>query len=365
MLKSAVKRVLDSVRVGGKPVLTDFLRNALRGIRASRRRAQGSKTRARMLAIVAERPLDINIESSNYCAASCVFCPNSKVKRKKTTMDMDLFRKVVDDYVAIGGGAMGICSMQSDVFSDDLLVERVAYLERYDGKLYVYSTTNLIGASKLSDDDLERVLRRLDLLQISLGGTNKADYRQMYGINAFDVVKAQLKRVAGIVRAKGLKVKLGLYFRTAHAAGVAGSDLVKELGDDFAILENRDAFFSWGGIIGAQDLPEGAKLLTVDNRNARVDCAVSSASLSVSVDGSVVGCGCVDWNSQHVVGNVSDHTITEVWTSKPFADFRAAFSSGHIPDLCKDCSLYSPIDDAFAQPALDHYTVTDGLYYLQ
>ena len=327
--------------------------------------AEKRAIRDRILDIIAERPLDLNIETSNFCAASCVFCPNSKVKRHKTTMDMELFRKVIDDYVAIGGGALGVSSMQSDVFSDKLLLERIRYIAKHKASLYVYTTTFLAGASKFSDEDLTFILSNFDQFQISLGGTDKDQYRQMYGINAFDVVKRQLLRIAKLVRDNNLPVKLSLYFRTTDASTIMSSDLMKELGESYGVVEARDTFFSWGGIISQDDLPDGAKLQLVDNSQVRADCAVSMASLSVNVDGSIVGCGCVDWNAQHVIGNLTNNTIKEAWTARPAVEFRTAFSRGAVPDLCKDCSLYLSVDDAFGKRALKDYTPTDGLYYNQ
>ena len=325
--------------------------------------ADGRVIFSRIMAIAQERPLDINIEISNFCAASCVFCPNSKVKRAKQSMTMELFKKVVDEYVELGGGGVGLSSMQSDLFSDKLLLERLRYLEKYKGRLYVYTTTYLVGASKLDDAQLEYFLRNVNSLQISLGGTDKDDYQEMYGINAFELVRDQLLRIKKIVENNNLDLRLSLYFRIADAAKVQSSSLVRELGSRFKMEEVRDSFFSWGGIISQDDLPAGAKLFKTDNTSKRTDCAATWASLSVGVDGTVVGCGCVDWNSRHPVGNVSSHSIKEVWQSKKALEFRQGFSSNNIPDLCKDCSLYYPIDAAFSRPDLSNYRPIDGLWY--
>jgi radical SAM protein with 4Fe4S-binding SPASM domain len=276
--------------------------------------------------------------------------------------------RLAADYYVAGGGALGLSSMQSDVFSDKLLLRRLKHLK--DGyaepkRFFVYTTTYLVGAAKYSDEDLEAVLRRIDYLQISLGGTDRDSYRKMYGVNAFDTVRTQLLRIKRIVNEKDINIRLSLMFRTQHPELTLDSGLVKELSDTFDVAENRNTFFSWGGIIEQSDLPEGAQLSVVDNTKMRTDCAVASASMSIGVDGTVVGCGCVDWNAKHVVGNAVTDKWTEVWKSEKAVAFREAFSRGNVPDLCKDCSLYVPIDEAFSRDSMRDYRPSRGLWYLQ
>jgi radical SAM protein with 4Fe4S-binding SPASM domain len=363
-VKSVMQRLI-SIRKMSNLALLGSPRRIVQAYAERTRRRQGLKILKRMEYLIAKRPLDINIETSNFCAASCVFCPNSKVKRRISNMEMPLFQKICEEYAEMGGGALGISSMQSDLFSDKMLLQRIGYLKKLKGKFYVYSTTYLAGASKLDDAELEFLLTNFDLLQISIGGADKESYRALYGVNAFDTVRSQLLRVKKIVETKQLPIKLCLYLRTTDPERALHSDLVKELGNTFATVEARDWFFSWGGIIRQSDLPEGARLIIFDNSTQQADCAVASASMSINVDGSVVGCGCVDWNSRHIVGNVKVQSLKEVWQSKEALQFRKAFSKGQIPDLCKDCSLYISVTDAFSRPPLQNYKPIDGLYYLQ
>lgn len=356
-----IKQLLNRVTAGSGSVVARAMPRLVHTGRAIDRQ----KILARMLKISAERPLDINVETTNFCAASCVFCPNSKAKRHKSIMSMTLFQKICDEYASLGGGAFGISSMQSDLFSDSELLSRIQYLQKYKDMIYLYATTYLVGASKLNDVEMEFLLRSFDYLQVSLGGTDKASYRRMYGINGYDAVRNQLLRIKKIVDQKDIDIKLALYFRTEHPEEIPTSDLIKELGSTFCTTEVRNEFFSWGGIISQADLPEGARLVVADNSLQQADCAVASATMSINVDGSVVGCGCVDWNAKHVVGNVQVDSVKQVWQSKKALEFRRAFSTYNMPDLCKDCSLYISVDDAFSRVALRNYEPKDGLYYNQ
>lgn len=318
-----------------------------------------------ILSIAERRPLDINVETTSFCALSCAFCPNKTNRRKKALMDMEAFIRICDEYDELGGGAIGLSSMQSDVFADDLLMERLRSLEKYRDRFWVHTTTNLVGARKLSDREMAAFLEGFDYVEVSIGGPDKDAYREMFGVDALDSVVEQLSRMSRMLKSSKIETRVAVGVRTNDRKKFLESDLYENLSNDSALEFSSvmDEFFSWGGLVSQDQLPGGATLLEPLNDDQRTDCVVPWASLSINVDGSVVGCGCVDWNAQHVVGNVFSHSIAEVWNSEEARKFRTAFSANAIPDLCRKCSLYTPIDAGFGRKALRSYRPTDGLYY--
>jgi radical SAM protein with 4Fe4S-binding SPASM domain len=317
-----------------------------------------------MMAVANVRPIEINIETTSICPSRCVFCPNSKVPRNKAVMDMGLFNKICEDYYGIGGGAVGVCSMQSDIFSDSLLMERLALLQKFKDRFSLHTATMLTGASKLSDSELKTFLETFDRLDISMGGLSKDDYRLMYGIDAFDAVITQLFRIEKIVNGNRIAIKLVVNFRTNDSRKIDGSELLARIRKTFDIQEVRTEFFSWGGLIKQTDLPSGAMLLKADNSAvARKDCVAPWATLCVNVDGAVVGCGCVDWEARHIIGNIDRQTINEIWSGIPAKEFRTSFSRQEIPALCRDCSLYGNIEHAFGRIGLINYKPRYGCYH--
>jgi len=321
--------------------------------------------RRHMEMLVRHRPLDINIETTNFCPFGCVFCPNHKEKRPKKIMDMDLFRKICRDFYQLGGGTLALCSMQADIFSDDLLLARLSEIQKYRDRFYLYTTTNLAGAAKLSDEQLEFFLGMFDCLDISVGGLARHSYQIMCGVDAFNLVMKQLDRVAGIVKKNAFSICLDLNVRTNDPAAVRRSPAFRELKKSYSIVGIKSTFFSWGGRISQSDLPRGAKLSIVDNRLRRDDCVVPWATLSVNVDGQVVGCGCVDWEGHYIIGDMMRQTIQEVWESETAVEFRTAFSRGKVPPLCQECALYISKRKGFSGPELVAYEPIDGLYYKQ
>jgi hypothetical protein len=40
---------------------------------------------------------EVRIETTNICPSNCIMCPHDKLSRSLGVMDMDIFKKVVDD----------------------------------------------------------------------------------------------------------------------------------------------------------------------------------------------------------------------------------------------------------------------------
>lgn len=318
-----------------------------------------------MNSIVKTRPIDINIETTNFCPLKCLFCPNRKIDRKKQTMSMELFGKICKDYYFIGGGVIGISSMQSDIFSDDLLLKRLELLKKYKDKFYLYTTTNIVSSAKLNDNEIKEILETFNYLEVSIGGVEENEYKIMYGIDAFNIVKSQLCRCSRIIKENNLNIEIELAIRTYQMDKIINSQEYKELELLFPIHQIKDTFFSWYGTITQDELPVGAKIQKLSNLAKTKDCVVPFATLNFNVDGKVVGCGCIDWEAKHIVGDINEQTISQIWNNKLCKKFRFGFSTKNIPDLCKECALYLQKDFCFSNPILKKYKLTDGLYYRQ
>lgn len=317
-----------------------------------------------MLCLIKKRPLDINVETVSLCPLKCVFCCNRVYKREYLVMDNGLFEKIIKEYYRMGGGAIGLGSMQSDFLSDPLLLNRIKIIKKYKKKLWLYSTTPLITCKKYSDKELKYILSAFDYLQISAEGYDRESYQIMSGIDGFDIFEEQLKRIKRIKDTYSLNVRIGIHFRTCNRGKLKVSKFYKEISKIFYIEDIKDSFFSWFGTIKKEDLPSGAHLKVTHNDNKCENCVVPNATLSVQPSGKVVGCGCIDWLEKYVIGDCKNQTLKEIWKSKRAVKFRNAFSEKKIPQICRECGLYAPINKCMEDISLLRYKPLDGVYYL-
>jgi radical SAM protein with 4Fe4S-binding SPASM domain len=323
----------------------------------------GSLAYNRILKILENRPLDIDLELTNFCPQKCCFCCNKKIKRESEIMKMDLFRKICDDYFMTGGGGLALGSMQSDVFTDPYLLERLKYLKLKKDKFYLYTTNTMIGINKYDNKELKLILETFDYISVSVLGLNEQDFLKMSGIDGFKLFYDNMTRVRNMVNEYNIKIKIALDFRTHDKNQLVNDKIYKELVEYFELESIIDSYFSWAGAINQEDLPKGAKLITKNNLNETESCAASMSTLSITPKGKVIGCGCIDWNNKYIVGDLNNNTIYEIWNSDNYKRFRNSFIQKDIPEICNECALYTSIKTAYSRKALAKYKVTDGIYW--
>lgn len=317
----------------------------------------------KMFKMSKQRPLDINIETVSFCPLSCVFCCNRLYKREKIVMDNELFEKIISEYTMRWGGTVGIGSMQSDFLSDPLLLERIRILNKYKEKLFVYSTTPLISMSKYTDDDVKLILSCFDYLEISVEGFDEKSYQIMSGINGFKTFKKQLLRLKKIIIDNSIDIKIVLLFRTYDFWKTINSEFFILCRSLFTVKNIMTEFFSWFGSIKKDDMPNGTKLLEEDNSARKIDCVVPYATLAVQSNGNVVGCGCIDWLEKNIIGNCKDSSLYDIWMGEKHKMFQTGFSRRSIPEICRNCGLYTNVDECFSKPNLLEYDSMKGPYY--
>lgn len=328
-------------------------------------KALGEMAYIHMKRMIKKRPLDINIETVSFCPMKCVFCCNRFYKKEYTVMDNTLFEKIVEEYYRMGGGTIAIGSMQSDLFSDPLFMDRMRIIKKYKKRLWLYSTTTLITCTKYSDKELLYILRLFDYLQVSIEGYNRETYQQLAGVDGFDILAKQLKRVKKLIDDNSLTVKIEVYFRTYDKAKLLRSDFYKKVRHMFHIQEIKDTFFSRCGVIEEKDLPKGAKIGYSYNQGKRINCIIPNATLSVQANGKALGCACIDWLEKYPIGDCKKSTLREIWISDKAVKFRNAFERGKLPPICKECGLYLPVNTCLKSKKLLWYQSINGLYFLQ
>ena len=67
------------------------------------------------------------------------------------------------------------------------------------------------------------------------------------------------------------------------------------------------------------------------------------SSTVITVDGKLVPC-CFDKDASHLLGNIEDQSIREIWKGKDYHEFRKnVLTQREKIDICKNCSEGSKV----------------------
>jgi radical SAM protein with 4Fe4S-binding SPASM domain len=137
--------------------------------------------------------MTVEFEVTNKCNADCIMCPNSIMERPIAKMDMELFKKVVDEFAAeklplIKFVFAGI----GEPTLDPLLPEKIRYIKEKIPETPVQLTTN---ASLLTEKRSKELIEAgLDRVIISFNGTTKESYEAVMGHMTYEKTMENLLR---------------------------------------------------------------------------------------------------------------------------------------------------------------------------
>lgn len=312
------------------------------------RRAEATLGRLRPLAPTLEamalRPYELHLELTNLCNANCVFCPYQHQVRPNEFMSDEVFRKAVGDFVASGGGSVGLTPIVGDALIDPKFVERVRYLRAFSNVDRIWVTTNAI---LLERHGVEAVLGSgLTSITISTSGFDEESYRRIYRSSSYGKVRrgvlALLEANAG--RAEPLHIAIGLRSDRPLEDILRDEDFQSILGYKPEI-DFTWSFTSANGRIQRKDLPAGFRLRVVSSR--RETCVQLYNGPIVLPDGTVMACSCVaamDAITDLGVGNVLEAALGELWTGDRMERLRASFGEQELNKTCGGCDMYRDLE---------------------
>lgn len=279
-------------------------------------------------------PVVYNIESTNACPMTCIMCPRAKMTRPVRHMDIHLFRRIVDQ------AWRTTAFLWLDHFGDPLLHPNLPELIRYAHSRGIITALST-NATSLTPERSEQIIdARLDLLHVSLDGTDAETYRYYRGKAA--VYSQAVENVSAHAE---VKVKRQAKTPWTVAAMIV-MDKTKCQMDEFRRVWTRPGideilFKQFTVFSGSVD----AKSCNPDYQAPRIPqtmspCYFPWSSLSVMSDGRVVPC-CYDYDGLVELGNLNDQTLDEIWNGGAMQALRSQHLAGDyrgnpLCAVCKD-----------------------------
>jgi hypothetical protein len=293
---------------------------------------------------MAARPFELHLELTNLCNANCVFCPYQFQTRETQFMSDDIFRKAVSDYVAMGGGSVGLTPIVGDALIDPKFLERVRYLRSLPQIDRIWLTSNCILLDKFG---VEAMLRSgINALNVSTAGFDAEMYKRVYRNSSY---QRMLRNVTELVRRNAelgspLPITIALRPDRPLDAVMADPDFQPILAYK-PQLDFTWSFTSANGRITRDLLPPEMKLRVVKTRS---EACVNTYNGPIVLPGGVVmGCSCVaamDAIKDLGIGNIMQSSLAEIWAGERIRQLRSSFKSGGLNPTCAGCDMYRDLE---------------------
>jgi radical SAM protein with 4Fe4S-binding SPASM domain len=298
----------------------------------------------RTLAAMAARPFELHLELTNLCNANCVFCPYQFQMREVQFMPDDIFQKAVADFVALGGGSVGLTPIVGDALIDPKFLDRIRYLRSFPQIDRVWLTTNCILLDRFG---AEPVLQSgINALNVSTAGFDAEMYRRVYRNASYERMRRNVLELVERNAALGNRVAITIALRPDRPLDAVMAD------PDFQpiLAHNPQLDFTWSytsanGRIKRDNLPASMKLRVVTSRTEA--CVNTYNGAMVLPDGTVMGCSCVaamDATKNLGIGNIQNSTLCEIWAGEATRALRSSFSTGTLNSTCAGCDMYRDLE---------------------
>jgi hypothetical protein len=132
----------------------------------------------------------VSMETTNVCNAKCVFCANPVMKRRKQMLNIDLFKKAVDEAVAYGVTDLDFNVTIGDPLLDKKLLERARYVRKHP-QIQVLGFVTTLQWLHLFDID-EFMESGITWLAISITLSGRQTYKDFFGVDCYDQVLENL-----------------------------------------------------------------------------------------------------------------------------------------------------------------------------
>ncbi len=286
----------------------------------------------------------LSVETTNVCNSDCVFCANSVMKRKKGPLDLERFKKVVDDFVAVGGTCMDFNVTIGDPLLDPHLLERARYVGRYPQITGLGFVTTLQWLHRF--DLGEFFEARFTWLSISTALSGREAYQKFFRVDKYDKMLTNLLALIAENTRRSNPISIHIDVKPTDeplqrvldhpdfwkVSVASGQDLAKQ-------VQSRGFFVDdWQGAV---KLPEYLKLRPLYPR-AHFPCRMLYKGLTIYSNGKVGACQCRDFeaSSELIVGTVEDSLI-DLWNGPKLQELRQRWrEENEIPTICKSCRYY-------------------------
>jgi len=280
------------------------------------------------------KPTVFTIETTNKCNLACRMCPRQFMKRKVGTMNMKLFKKIIDEVKHYQDSI--ILHGMGEPLLDEHIAERINYCE--DNGVQVTISTN---GTFLDKTNARKILEsKLSEIVLSVDATTEEAYLQIRTKGDFNRARANFHNFMQMKNKEflGSKLKTLMQLIKMDKSVEQVEDFKKEWVPEKPSKIVIKPFSTFGG-----QHDQIMQLASMKHRyqpekvKVRPPCYYLWKSLVIQWNGDVVPC-CRDYDSKIILGNMDKQTLLKIWKGEKLRNLRLAFIKGDFKNgLCDNC----------------------------
>jgi radical SAM protein with 4Fe4S-binding SPASM domain len=285
-------------------------------------------------------PRGLHVEGTNICNAECVFCAYPQMERRKQTMSMPDFEKVVREYVAMGGHHVSLTPIVGDPFVDKHVFERLDFLMGLDAVTGISFYTNAILMTREKSERLMQYASKLHV-HVSWGGFDKKTWDEIMGVPKFEAARDAVLAFLDVKRRTGTKIAFTLALRCpeSNCTGELWETLDGARKEGLVEIAGMPDYDSWSGKIAPDALAKvGLRPRRMPYKKGA--CELLFTKPVVLADGRVNACACRDVEAELIVGNVKKEPLAKIWAGEKITALIEGHEKGEFPPVCQRCTYF-------------------------
>ncbi|MFH1376873.1 MAG: radical SAM/SPASM domain-containing protein [Candidatus Woesearchaeota archaeon] len=253
-------------------------------------------------------PKAIQIETTSKCNSNCIYCPHPQTRHKfgSSKLDDGLFLNILEEIKKYSPQLIAPY-LNNEPLMDKHIFEKIKKIREILPKTFIDFATN---GSLLSLDKIQMLLSDelgIDEIKINVPSIDSKEYKILTGLD-YNKILNNIKNFVDITREKNFN---GRYRIIIVSSKEPEKDLIfwKNLGIESKTYRK----ISRGGIIDTQ----------YDTKEKITGCKYNRESewFHILSTGEAVLC-CMDWNREHLLGNLKKRSIKEIWDGKKYKQIR-------------------------------------------
>ena len=291
-------------------------------------------------------PAVLQVQTINRCNGKCGMCPypNTVHLQPREVMDDALFSKVVDECVVEDDFFEFIPMVQNEPLLDIKLEERIAEFKQH-AKPH-QSVEIVTNGTALTPGRFEKLVHSgLDTITISLSALTQKTYEKLIEGLSWAQVINNLEAVA----VSPLRARINVFLRYVRQNGNESEFRpFKKYWERRGLnVSNYEINNRAGALDGYEDRQPVKSFLFKRARKSmgrtilKGACPHAFGIMHVLTNGDVPLCA-NDWHNRHLLGNVREQSIREIYNSPQMNQYRDLMEQGRFNEIeaCRECSFW-------------------------